>query len=905
MSFETLKTLINDNIKSGLPTGIRPEEEHNPVLQSIVNTFGQDYIYMGLATTSTSPSTDDNARMYITNGGGTYTNFLDDASNPIVVESGSICFLKGVSGTYSKDVIMDGESILDNTKLRINDNGSTLDLEAYHNSAWVSIGKFSYDGTEATYESFTADSIGSDYLSASSIVSDSISSDTMTINGAAPVSLKGLAGGMSITKQRQEQVGGDKIVNTAANSIAELSDAGVLGKAALVYAPFTSRVDYTDSLVPSHDYGRFDFSRSSSKNVVNKDGLLNYVPANTPSYEYDNGVEPYLLTEPASTNLITYPISFVDDYWSKSGSSIEPDSSTAGSELVTNGDFSSATGWNVDTDRGSIDTTESVFNIDNTSGGGGVNQLNRGITLGKTYLFTFTIVEITSGTCSIYPRLSKSSGTHRTAAGTYSEYIYVDDFTYGDRLDVRGDTGGTAKIDNVSVKEVQPFEAPKEKPSVGSELVTNGDFATDSDWTKDSEWTIGSDVATYDATGDVKSIRQSFSTVVGTMYLVSFDVTNGTPNLAFASIAGDALFEGGVFKNDYAVGSHSFYSKAIKTDAISIFGYTSGGVGSIDNVSVKEVTSWSGGGLEREAFKLVESDVDEPHQIYEANSISVSAGERTYSYFIKPSGRSKMGIRWITGEYVTFDLSTLTQIESTGLTVSFQTLINGWYRVSATGTTGTTIGSRVILLDDAYTSGNPVVYSYTGNGTSGIYIAYAQLEESSYASSLMLPTTEGSTTSRVADAITGGGNQSLFNSESGVLFLNIAALVDEGLTADKWIALSDGTSSSSLRIAFSGGANTIRAYLNVGGAAQSDMTYTIADVTEFSKVGFRYAVDDFSLWVNGVERATDTSGSVFSANTLNELAFNNGGGGTGFYGKTKALAVFDYLSDEEMETLTT
>jgi len=85
----------------------------------------------------------------------------------------------------------------------------------------------------------------------------------------------------------------------------------------------------------------------------------------------------------------------------------------------------------------------------------------------------------------------------------------------------------------------------------------------------------------------------------------------------------------------------------------------------------------------------------------------------------------------------------------------------------------------------------------------------------------------------------------------------------------------------------------------------ADLFYTLADETEFSKIGFRWAENDFSLWVDGVERGTDTSGSVPSANTLNEVIFADSGGAANFYGKTKALAVFDYLSDAEMVTLTT
>ena len=53
-----------------------------------------------------------------------------------------------------------------------------------------------------------------------------------------------------------------------------------------------------------------------------------------------------------------------------------------------------------------------------------------------------------------------------------------------------------------------------------------------------------------------------------------------------------------------------------------------------------------------------------------------------------------------------------------------------------------------------------------------------------------------------------------------------------------------------------------------------------------------------------MERGTDTSGVTFSASTLNEVIFADSGGADNFYGKTKALAVFDYLYDDQMVKLT-
>jgi hypothetical protein len=329
----------------------------------------------------------------------------------------------------------------------------------------------------------------------------------------------------------------------------------------------------------------------------------------------------------------------------------------------------------------------------------------------------------------------------------------------------------------------------------------------------------------------------------------------------------------------------------------------------IDNVSVKEVTSFGGGGLETEAYKLVEDTSSGSHRAY-ANVTVTAEMDYTTSIYIKANEVTKVRIieNAIIGVSMSIKadlaLGTITyegtQVDNSSITE----LANGWYRISMSGATNagqTLYRYEISLLDD---SGSD---SYTGDGTSGVYVAYAQLEEQASATSLMLPAVEGSTSSRVADVVDNGGSQALFGgvNASGVLYAEIAALADDGLTSSKWISISDGTADSSLRIGFSGDTNSIRAYLNVDSVAQSSMIHTVTDVTEFSKVGFRWAENDFSLWVDGVEVETDISASTFTANTLTELAFNSGTGNGFFYGKTKGVAVFNYLSDTEMTKLTT
>ena len=86
----------------------------------------------------------------------------------------------------------------------------------------------------------------------------------------------------------------------------------------------------------------------------------------------------------------------------------------------------------------------------------------------------------------------------------------------------------------------------------------------------------------------------------------------------------------------------------------------------------------------------------------------------------------------------------------------------------------------------------------------------------------------------------------------------------------------------------------------------SQISFDVADRTQFSKIAFRYKQDDFALFVNGVKVATKTSGNVLPADTFTSLNFSTSSSENPFQGKAKCVAVFkEALTDEELQTLTT
>ena len=186
---------------------------------------------------------------------------------------------------------------------------------------------------------------------------------------------------------------------------------------------------------------------------------------------------------------------------------------------------------------------------------------------------------------------------------------------------------------------------------------------------------------------------------------------------------------------------------------------------------------------------------------------------------------------------------------------------------------------------------------------SGIYMWAASLELGSYATSYI--PTSGSTVTRNQDIFTRDGIGSLINSTEGVLFIEMAVLSAD--TINRYISLSNGTDDNSISFHFRNNSNNqVRVILKSGNSNQFDATYNPSGSTDFAKVAFKYKVNDFALWVNGTEIATDTSGITFSADTLNRLAFDDGNGNSNLYGKVKQLQVYKTaLTDAQLTSLTT
>ena len=245
------------------------------------------------------------------------------------------------------------------------------------------------------------------------------------------------------------------------------------------------------------------------------------------------------------------------------------------------------------------------------------------------------------------------------------------------------------------------------------------------------------------------------------------------------------------------------------------------------------------------------------------------------------------------GGRVWFDLLNGTiGTENTGLTGKIENYGNGWYRCSITGVIDTT-GA----IDFAPA---PADNDFLANAVGeSIYIYGGQLEiNSSYATSYI--PTEGSTVTRNQDVCTNGGSLASINSTEGTLYAEIAS---ENITTFKNISINNGGITNRINLYIY--SSSIVVNFDVGGVNQASLVYSIPNVTIFNKFAFSYKLNEFKLFVNGVQRAIDTSGAVPAVGTFNKLSFNDGALSK-FFGKTKCLAVWkEALSDSELQSLTT
>ena len=632
------------------------------------------------------------------------------------------------------------------------------------------------------------------------------------------------------------------------------------------------------SAIPNTSVGDFTVERGSNATFVNSNGLIQ------------------------STNVIGGELVLNGDF------------SQEGSELVTNGSFSADSDWN-----------KSGWIIENGKAllsSSGVNNLYQGnvTSVGKTFK---VVIDTTISAGSVVVMLGGGSGGYNiigeaTTNGTFTYYGVSNGADNRILLQSgSGSTIGSVSIDNVSVKEVGQ----------------NWDIANN----VGSSTTISDGSLNIVTDGVYTQAEQSNILTSGKDYVLNYTVTSssGVGSLAIVRGSSSSIVP-------KTVGTHTFY---FESDGGRFAFKRSGGAIdiSIDNVSVKEVTeatntpridytdggcpvlltepqrtnevshssdfsdaSWQNtnssvlGGFTSpdggsNAYKLVENTANNEHRM--GLGISVTDGNSyTFSVFIKKAENDwfRMAIFGKTNTRVYFDLVNGTVGTSQNLVLNpfIESYSNDWYRIGFTYA-ATATESIVPSLFLAQQDNEP---SYLGDGVSGTYIYGGQVEEGSYATSL-IPTT-GSPYTRLGEVVKGAGDASTFNDSEGVLFFEASSLsVNSDVNRSLRISNSNGYSDY-LEIRFRNVGTEVLFLSETGDVQQLNYnTPNLDNIRDLNKFAIKYKENDFAVWINGVEIYSDNA--ILTPIGLNTLDIAT------FYGKTSQIQVFNTaLTDAELADLT-
>lgn len=658
----------------------------------------------------------------------------------------------------------------------------------------------------------------------------------------------------------------------------------LLEKAKVITTPTAYSGGILHSVKPINGDADFTFTRSSSATRVGEDGYIQNVPT----------------TEELGGELVQ-----------------NGDFEEIGSELVTNGSFDTDSDWTL---ASGATISNSVLNFNQVAAGDGAYQPS---TLTSLTVRKVVVVcsEYTSGSMQV--RVGTTSNPERiVGVGTYTYYLRYAGYDY---VNLFINAEFTGVISSVSVKEVGQ------------------------NWEFGYGWNIEDDGGNLKAISGTNTSRliSDATLVSGKKYQFSLSTSSGSAsNYRVALKFNGTNTNIGVVHSD---GSHEFIVQADSTSFRLQTVSTTTTSFLVDNISVKEITDVSnlprinyegfdydnglpiyGSGkghllLEGQStnnlsysenfatnwvtyLSTISTDnsilspdgetngtlVSKNGQQFariEKGSLALASSTYTFSVFAKKGLTNWVKLRTdgIAAAEVSFDLENGVVGTNAGATsASIEDYGNGWYRCSISFTASITI-CRLYVAD--------VDNGWGNTNAASAYFWGAMIEEGDISS--YIPT-NGSAVTRTAETCNNAGNADLFDSEEGVLYAEIAA---NSINSNSSISLNNGNSDFIRFVLFGG--TRINVGVTVGGVSQVNINKFSFNYTIDNKIAFKYKENDFALWVNGVEIATDNSGVTPSLNTITRISFSRDGGSIWpFYGKIRMVAVFPYLSNDEMECLT-
>ena len=541
-----------------------------------------------------------------------------------------------------------------------------------------------------------------------------------------------------------------------------------------------------------------------------------------------------------------------------------------------------------------------------------------------TYEVSFDISNYVGGHIDLFLGGYQRFDFNANSNGTWKQTCVISNPSSNDIFYFVGDNF-TGSITNISVIEITDdtnlprinYEGFSYQDALGSELILNGSFDNGStDWSLETGWSISGGVAI--ASGStVYSLKQVIGGGIlpNTTYQITYNIVTSTTDGAILISLGTS--SGGVSSgNSPSVGKKTIQITTGASTNNSLYIKSTVGTarwnGSIDNVSVKEYlgqevvpdsgcgswlfepqttqllsysedfSQWNAGG-----DTTIESGYLAPDGTNNAYKVSGTSSALLIDASLLTTTTRSIYARTVSGSGT---ISLLSKNDNTNNTF---TLTEQWQRfeVNSANTTGASSFYAVDFRNPSATLSEVILWG--ANATN----------DQDYATSYI--PSNGSTVTRNRDLCTNGGSLASINSTEGVLYAEIAALSND--LTNRQISLNNGTTDDRIQLYFNTSSNRVSVfYKSQSGATQFILNHTLSDIKQFNKLAFKWKQNDFALWSNGLEVATQTSGVTSIANTLTNLDFQQFNSAADFFGKTKALAVWkEALSDAELTELTT
>ena len=300
-----------------------------------------------------------------------------------------------------------------------------------------------------------------------------------------------------------------------------------------------------------------------------------------------------------------------------------------------------------------------------------------------------------------------------------------------------------------------------------------------------------------------------------------------------------------------------------------------------------------------DASKLVEDNSFDTHLMWSQN-ISISVGDViTWSVFAKKAERNWIYLRDTNAGNFTswFDLENgVVGTKSGTLDANIENVGNGWYRCSISYTsTSTTARGRI------YTALADYQEPYQGDGTSGVYIYGAQLEQGSYPTSYI--PCMGTSQTRSLDSCLATSVSDLIGQTQGTMFVDVTINNISGQTNDPIPISLKGSGSTNSYIALYDDGRVQAVHYGFG-SIQANINLGFYGLTNGRhKFAFVYSDNDFKLYIDGALAGVDTTGLVDAQSDV-YLGYYN----TSFNGAIKnhqSLIFPTALTDSECIALTT